>query len=56
MITWIQKRKKFVVGVMAVTTFAFVGAGFVGWGSYDYGAKSGNIAKVGEIGISGGEY
>ena len=56
MITWIQKRKKFVVGVMAVTTFAFVGAGFVGWGSYDYGAKSGNIAQVGEIGISGAEY
>ncbi|HHE06201.1 MAG TPA: hypothetical protein ENK90_03680, partial [Epsilonproteobacteria bacterium] len=30
---------------------AFIGAGFVGWGSYSFGSKAGNVAKVGNIEI-----
>ena len=52
MITWMKNKNKFVVTVMAITTFAFVGVGFVGWGSYQFGASSGTIAKVGSIDIT----
>ena len=45
-------KNKFVVAVMAVTTFAFVGVGFVGWGSYQFGSSSGTIAKVGSVDVT----
>jgi len=48
MITWMQRHKKWLVIVMWISTFAFVGAGFVGWGSYDYGSSSNNVATVGK--------
>ena len=31
-----------------ISTIAFVGAGFVGWGSYDYGSSSSSVATVGK--------
>jgi peptidyl-prolyl cis-trans isomerase D len=34
-----------------IATIAFIGAGFVGWGSYQFGANSGKVAKVGDITI-----
>jgi peptidyl-prolyl cis-trans isomerase D len=52
MISWMQKHNKYLVWTIWVATIAFIGAGFVGWGSYDLGGKAGNIAKVGEIEIS----
>lgn len=48
MIAYLQSRRKFLVIVLGITVFAFVGAGFVGWGSYSYGSKSGAIATVGD--------
>lgn len=48
MIAWLQSRRKFLVIVLAITVFAFVGAGFVGWGSYSYGSKAAAVATVGE--------
>jgi peptidyl-prolyl cis-trans isomerase D len=51
MISWMQKHNKYLVWTIWVATIAFIGAGFVGWGSYDFGAKAGNIAKVGSIEI-----
>ncbi|MBD3841235.1 MAG: peptidylprolyl isomerase [Campylobacterales bacterium] len=47
MITWMQRHKKWLVVTIWISTIAFVGAGFVGWGSYDYGKSDGAIAKVG---------
>jgi peptidyl-prolyl cis-trans isomerase D len=35
-----------------VATIAFIGAGFVGWGSYKYGSKASAIGQVGSIEIS----
>jgi peptidyl-prolyl cis-trans isomerase D len=35
-----------------VATIAFIGAGFVGWGSYKYGSKASAIGQVGDIEIS----
>lgn len=51
MISWMQKHNKYLVWTIWVATIAFIGAGFVGWGSYDMGSKAGNVAKVGEIEI-----
>lgn len=52
MITWMQKHKKYLVVTIWISTIAFVGAGFVGWGEYKYGDKASAIAKVGDISIS----
>jgi len=43
MISWMQKHNKYLVWTIWVATIAFIGAGFVGWGSYDFGAKAGNV-------------
>jgi len=47
-----QKHNKYLVITIWIATIAFIGAGFVGWGSYQYGAKAGSIAKVGDIEIN----
>ncbi len=51
MISWMQKHNKYLVWTIWVATVAFIGAGFVGWGSYSFGSKAGNVAKVGSIEI-----
>jgi peptidyl-prolyl cis-trans isomerase D len=35
-----------------IATIAFIGAGFVGWGSYKYGSKASAVGEVGSIKIS----
>jgi peptidyl-prolyl cis-trans isomerase D len=55
MITWMQRHKKYLIVTIWISTIAFVGAGFVGWGQYSYGDKAGAVAKVGEIEITMGE-
>jgi len=51
MITWMQKKKKYLIVTIWVSTIAFIGAGFVGWGAYDYGSKASSIAKVGDVDV-----
>ncbi|MCF6243582.1 MAG: peptidylprolyl isomerase [Sulfurovum sp.] len=46
-----QKHNKYLVWTIWVATIAFIGAGFVGWGSYDLSSKAGSVAKVGDIEI-----
>ena len=53
MIHWMQKHKKWLVITIWISTIAFVGAGFVGWGSYSYGKSGGTIATVGDLEING---
>lgn len=48
MITWMQRHKRWLIITIWVSTIAFVGAGFVGWGSYDYGKSSSTVAIVGD--------
>ncbi len=55
MITWMQRHKKYLIITIWISTIAFVGAGFVGWGQYQYGDKAGAVAKVGDIEVSFGE-
>ena len=52
MITWMQRHKKWLIITIWISTIAFVGAGFVGWGQYSYGDKAKGIAKVGNIEIT----
>ncbi len=52
MIAWMQKHNKYLVVTIWVATIAFIGAGFVGWGTYQYGTKASTIARVGDIEIS----
>ena len=51
MISWMQKHNKYLVWTIWIATIAFIGAGFVGWGSYNLGSKARNVAKVGDIEI-----
>jgi len=55
MITWMQRHKKWLIITIWISTIAFIGAGFVGWGQYNYGDKAGAVAKVGNVEISVGE-
>ena len=55
MITWMQRHKKWLIITIWISTIAFVGAGFVGWGQYDYGDKAGSVAKVGNVEITRGD-
>jgi len=55
MITWMQRHKKWLIITIWISTIAFIGAGFVGWGQYSYGNKAGAVAKVGDVEISQGQ-
>lgn len=55
MITWMQRHKKYLIITIWISTIAFVGAGFVGWGQYSYGDKAGAVAKVGSVEITMGD-
>ncbi|MGD9653642.1 MAG: SurA N-terminal domain-containing protein [Sulfuricurvum sp.] len=55
MITWMQRHRKYLVITIWISTIAFIGAGFVGWGQYSYGDKAGAVAKVGDVSITAAE-
>lgn len=47
MITWMQRHKKYLVVTIWISVIAFVGAGFVGWGAYDFNTdRASAVAKV----------
>ena len=56
MITWMQRHKRWLVITIWISTIAFVGAGFVGWGSYEFGKEGGTVAVVDNREISIEEY
>ncbi len=51
MISWMQNNNKYLVITIWVATIAFIGAGFVGWGSVNFGSSANSIAKVGDISL-----
>jgi len=55
MITWMQHHRKYLVITIWVSTIAFIGAGFVGWGQYSYGNKASAVAQVGDVSITADE-
>ena len=56
MIGWMQKNNRYLVWTIWIATIAFIGAGFVGWGSYKFGTAGDSIAKVGNIDIKKSKY
>lgn len=52
MIDWMQKHKKWLVITIWISTISFIAAGMVGWGSYNFGLGSSEVAKVGSIKIT----
>ena len=56
MIAWMQRNNKYLVITIWIATIAFIGAGFVGWGSVNFGSKASSVAEVGEIPISKVKY
>lgn len=52
MITWMQKHKKYLIVTIWVSTVAFVGAGFVGWGSVNFSRSASVAATVGGTKVS----
>ena len=46
MISWMQKHRKYLVVTIWISTIAFVGAGFVGWGAYSYNQQRSNAAAT----------
>jgi peptidyl-prolyl cis-trans isomerase D len=56
MITWMQRHRKYLVITIWVSTIAFVGSGFVGWGSFNYGSMGSKVAEVGKVEITKDEF
>jgi len=57
MLTWMQHHKKYLVVTIWISVIAFVGAGFVGWGAYDFNLnRSSSVAVVGEEKITFSEF
>lgn len=46
MITWMQKNNKWLIITVWISTISFVGAGFLGWGSYNYSNSSNSVASI----------
>ncbi|WP_104732135.1 peptidylprolyl isomerase [Helicobacter salomonis] len=49
MITWMQKHKKYLVVTIWISTIAFVAAGMIGWGQYNFSLGNDSVAKVGQV-------
>ena len=56
MISWMQKNNKYLVITIWIATIAFIGAGFVGWGSVNFSSRANAVAKVGEVDIPISKY
>lgn len=57
MIDWMQRHRKYLVVTIWISTIAFVGAGFVGWGAYSFGQdKTASVALVGKRHITTQEF
>lgn len=57
MLTWMQHHKKYLVVTIWISTIAFVGAGFLGWGAYDFNLnRSSSVAVVGDEKINYNEF
>jgi len=46
MIEWMQTHRKWLVITIWIATIAFIGAGFVGWGQFQFGHKQSVVAKI----------
>jgi peptidyl-prolyl cis-trans isomerase D len=52
MLEWMQTHRKWLVVTIWVATIAFIGAGFVGWGQFQFSKSSSEVAKVGDTPVT----
>jgi len=52
MIEWMQTHRKWLVITIWIATIAFIGAGFVGWGQFQFGKSQSAVAKVGDTEVT----
>jgi len=52
MIEWMQTHRKWLVITIWIATIAFIGAGFVGWGQFQFGKSQATVAKVGNTEVT----
>lgn len=52
MIEWMQTHRKWLVITIWIATIAFIGAGFVGWGQFQFGKKDSTIAKINDTEVT----
>ncbi len=52
MIEWMQTHRKWLVITIWIATIAFIGAGFVGWGQFQFNKSSSTVAKVGNTEVT----
>jgi peptidyl-prolyl cis-trans isomerase D len=52
MIEWMQTHRKWLVVTIWIATIAFIGAGSVGWGQFQFGRKSSTVAKIKDTEVS----
>jgi len=52
MIEWMQTHRKWLVITIWIATIAFIGAGFVGWGQFQFGKKTSTVAKINDTEVS----
>jgi len=52
MIEWMQTHRKWLVITIWIATIAFIGAGFVGWGQFQFGRKTSTVAKINDTEVS----
>lgn len=47
-----QKHKKYLIITIWISTIAFIAAGMVGWGAYNFSSSTNSVAKVGNLDIT----
>ncbi len=52
MIEWMQTHRKWLVITIWIATISFIGAGFVGWGQFQFNRKSSTILKIEDTEVS----
>jgi peptidyl-prolyl cis-trans isomerase D len=52
MLEWMQTHRKWLVITIWIATIAFIGAGFVGWGQFQFSKSSSEVAKVGNTPVT----
>ncbi len=52
MIEWMQTHRKWLVVTIWIATIAFIGAGFVGWGQFQFGRKTSDVAKINDTEVT----
>ncbi len=52
MLEWMQTHRKWLVVTIWIATIAFIGAGFVGWGQFQFGRSGNEVAQVGNTKVT----